>query len=64
MPDSKTSAMAVKIDQETREMVRKRAIDAWEECRATGLHVTCDEIITWLECWGDEGEKPAPLCHK
>ena len=96
MPDSNTRAIAVKIDQETRErikrlaesrqrtshwlmreaigqyldreekreMVRKSSIETWEECRTTGLHVTGDEVITWLVSWGDEDEKPAPLYHK
>lgn len=30
----------------------------------TGLHVTLDEMDSWMESWGTDNEKPMPICHK
>lgn len=43
---------------------RQDAINAWQEYQDTGLHVTGDKVITWLDTWGEENEQTAPVCHK
>jgi hypothetical protein len=43
---------------------RQDAINAWQKYQDTGLHVTGDEVITWLDTWGEENEQSAPACHK
>ena len=50
--------------EEKREAFRQDAIHAWVVSITTGLHVTGDEVIAWLETWGEENEKAAPGCHK
>lgn len=50
--------------EEKRDAFRQDAINAWNEYRETGLHVTGDEVIAWLDTWGEENEKAAPACHK
>jgi predicted transcriptional regulator len=50
--------------EEKREALRQDAVNAWVECQETGLHVTGDEVIAWLDTWGDENERVAPVCHK
>nr|WP_308622982.1 CopG family transcriptional regulator [Massilia rubra] len=50
--------------EEKSEVSRQKSLDAWNEYQATGLHLTGDEVIAWLETWGDENELPAPECHK
>ncbi len=50
--------------EEKREAFRQDAINAWQEYQDTGLHVTGDEVITWLDTWGEENEQTAPVCHK
>ena len=50
--------------EEKREAFRQDAIDAWNEYQASGLHVTGDEVMAWLDTWGEESEQAAPLCHK
>lgn len=50
--------------EEKREAFRQDAINAWNEYQETGLHVTGDEVIAWLDTWGEENEKAAPVCHK
>jgi predicted transcriptional regulator len=50
--------------EEKREAFRKDALNAWQEYRETGLHVTGDEVMAWLETWGEENETAAPVCHK
>ena len=50
--------------EEKREAFRQGAINAWNEYQETGLHVTGDEVIAWLDTWGEENEKAAPVCHK
>jgi len=49
---------------EKREAFRQDGIRAWNEYQATGLHVTGDEVIAWLDTWGEENEKAAPVCHR
>ncbi len=49
--------------EEKREAFNREAVEAWEEYQATGLHVTHEEMITWLESWGTENELPPPECH-
>lgn len=50
--------------EEKREAFRQDGLNAWKEYQETGLHATGDEVIAWLETWGEENEKPAPVCHK
>ncbi|NHZ94666.1 CopG family ribbon-helix-helix protein [Massilia sp. CCM 8734] len=50
--------------EEKREASRQETLDAWNEHQASGLHVTGEEVIAWLETWGEENELPAPECHK
>ncbi|NHZ44037.1 CopG family ribbon-helix-helix protein [Massilia aquatica] len=50
--------------EEKTEVFRQETLDSWNEYQATGLHVTGEEVIAWLETWGDENELPAPECHK
>ena len=50
--------------EEKREAFRQNALNAWNEYRETGLHVTGDEVIPWLDTWGEENETAAPVCHK
>jgi predicted transcriptional regulator len=49
--------------EEKREALHQDALQAWQEYEETGLHVTGDEAIAWLETWGTKGEKDAPQCH-
>ena len=50
--------------EEKREAFRQDGIRAWNEYQATGLHVTGDEVIAWLDTWGEENEQAVPVCHK
>ncbi len=50
--------------EEKREALRQDAIKAWNEYQETGMHVRGDEVIAWLDTWGEENEQPAPACHK
>ena len=50
--------------EEKRETFRKETLKAWEEYQETGLYVTADEVIAWLETWGEIDEKATPACHR
>jgi predicted transcriptional regulator len=50
-------------DAERREAWQRESLEALKELDETGLHVTGEEVIVWLESWGTDGEKPAPECH-
>jgi len=50
--------------EEKREAFRQDAINAWNEYQKNGLHVTGDEVVAWLDTWGDVNEEAAPICHK
>jgi predicted transcriptional regulator len=49
--------------EEKREVFRQEAIKTWQDYEETGLHATGEEVIGWLETWGEETELPAPTCH-
>lgn len=50
--------------EERREAFRQDTLEAWEEYRTTGLHVTAEEVDAWLTSWGTDKELPAPACHE
>lgn len=50
--------------EEKREAFRQDTLKAWEAYQETGLHITGDEALAWLETWGDSNEKAAQVCHK
>jgi predicted transcriptional regulator len=50
-------------DAERREAWERDSLEALKEMDETGLHVTGEEVMVWLESWGTDDEKPAPECH-
>ncbi|TCL05360.1 CopG family ribbon-helix-helix protein [Sodalis ligni] len=50
--------------EEARESFKQEAVDSWREYQETGLHLTGDEVKTWLRGWGTEAETDIPECHK
>ncbi len=50
--------------EEKRESFRQDAVNSWNEYQETGLHVTGDEVIKWLNTWGTDDEKDEPECHQ
>lgn len=50
--------------EEKRESFRQDAMNSWSEYQETGLHVTGDEAITWLNSWGTGEEEDVPECHQ
>jgi predicted transcriptional regulator len=49
--------------EEKREAWRQEGIAAWEDYQRTGLHLTNDEVIGWMDKI-IQGEKvPMPKCH-
>lgn len=48
----------------SREIFKQEAIVSFEHYKKTGLHVTGDEVIKWLNSWGSNNVLPAPLLHK
>lgn len=41
----------------------READESWEDFQRTGLHLTGEEVLAWLETWGTEDEKDLPECH-
>lgn len=50
--------------EEQRESMKQDAMNSWRDFQETGLHATGEEVIAWLETWGDDNELSAPVCHK
>lgn len=42
----------------------REAIQSEKDYRETGLHITGEECIEWLESCGTANEKDVPKCHK
>jgi predicted transcriptional regulator len=49
--------------EERRQALHQEAINSWKEYQDTGLHVTGEEVISWLNTWGEEDEPGPPVCH-
>ncbi|MBK6613268.1 ribbon-helix-helix protein, CopG family [Ottowia sp.] len=49
--------------EEKRETFRQDTLKAWEEFRATGLHVTAEEADAWLEQLEQGSDVEPPECH-
>lgn len=49
--------------EEKREAFRLDTLKAWEEYRATGLHVTADEADAWLAQLEEGNGVEPPQCH-
>lgn len=50
--------------EEKREAFREAALTSWQDYEATGLHLTGEEVIAWVENWGTSNAPEAPECHK
>ena len=50
--------------EEARESFKQEALASWAEYQETGRHLTGQEVRTWLNTWGDEGETALPECHE
>lgn len=46
--------------EEKREALRRDLLREWLAYEETGLHVTGDMAIAWLETWGTQTEKEPP----
>lgn len=49
--------------EEKREAFRQDTLKAWEEYRATGLHVTAEEAEAWLAQLEEGKDIDPPPCH-
>lgn len=68
----KRSAHALARDAVSRFVAQEEKEAAWnascqaslDEFKETGLHITHEELDSWLDTWGTPDEKPAPECHE
>lgn len=49
--------------EEKREAWRREGMAAWEEYQQTGLHLTNDEVIDWMDKIIQGEKAPMPKCH-
>lgn len=49
--------------EEKRESFRQDTLKAWEDYRATGLHLTADEADAWLAQLEQGKDVEPPQCH-
>ena len=50
--------------EEARESFKQEALASWADYQQTGVHLTGQELCTWLNTWGTKEEKTVPECHK
>lgn len=50
--------------EEARESFKQEAMASWTQYQETGRHLTGQEVRTWLNTWGTEGETVLPECHE
>lgn len=50
--------------EEARENFKQEAVASWTAWQETGMHLTGQEVRTWLNAWGTEEETELPTCHE
>ena len=50
--------------EEARENFTREALASWTAYKATGRHLTLEEVSDWLETWGKCDEKTVRKCHE
>jgi predicted transcriptional regulator len=50
--------------EEAQESFKQEAVASWAAYQETGLHLTGQEVRSWLNTWGTDNEKAIPECHK
>jgi len=63
-PITATPAPVVADDIQACTDFRQETLQAWQDYQKTGLHITSDEAIAWLQTWGTDHEQSAPVCHR
>lgn len=57
-------AIEAYLKQEETRMHRNQEADAaWRHYQDTGLHVTGEEAMAWIESWGTAHQKTKPVCR-
>jgi predicted transcriptional regulator len=51
------------LQKEAETKWNQEAVASWNDYQETGLHITHDELDTWLSTWGTPDEQPMPKCH-
>jgi len=60
-----TEAVKAFIDQKERDFAfNQSCLNSYNHFLETGLHVTEDEIDSWVDSLGTENELPIPACHQ
>jgi len=59
-----TPSPAVTDNTQARPDFQQETLQAWQDYQKTGLHITSDEAIAWLQTWGTDHEQSAPVCHR
>jgi predicted transcriptional regulator len=49
--------------KEAEERWNQSCVDSLNEYLETGLHVTEEEVIKWMDSWETDNELPPPQCH-
>ena len=50
--------------EEARESFKQEALASWAASQETGLHLTGQEVGTWLSTWGTGAEAELPKRHE
>jgi predicted transcriptional regulator len=50
--------------EEARESFKQEALASWKTYQETGRHLAGQEVRTWLNTWGTDGETELPECHE
>ncbi len=59
-----TEAINTLIEQKEREYAfNQSCITSYEHYKETGLHVTHEELVPWMDSLFADHELPAPVCH-
>ena len=49
--------------EEAKEAFKHEALTSWKEYKENQLHLTGEEVKSWLKTWGTDKETKIPPCH-
>lgn len=60
-----TEAINALIEKSEREYAfNQSCIDSYNHYKETGLHITHEEVLEWMNSWNTDNELPTPICHE
>lgn len=60
-----TEAINALIEKNERDYAfNQSCLESYNHYQETGLHITHEEVLAWMNSWNTDNELPPPICHE